>query len=180
MSAVGDEGSAVAIAPLPPGPRFLLRASLWLPRPRDEVFAFFAEAANLGRITPPEMHFRIRSALPIDMHEGALIEYTIRLWGLPMRWRTRISRWQPPDEFVDEQLAGPYAVWIHTHTFREERGGTAIGDTVEYALPLGRAGRLAQPVVRRQLVRIFRYRQRTVERLLMSNGDPARTDSHGD
>jgi ligand-binding SRPBCC domain-containing protein len=160
----------IDIAPLAPGNRYVLRTSLWLPVPRDEAFAFFAEAENLGRITPPEMHFRIRSALPIAMQEGALIDYTIRLWGLPMRWRTRIARWQPPDEFVDEQLAGPYAVWIHTHTFRDEGRGTAIDDTVEYALPFGPLGRIAQPVIRRQLSRIFAFRQRMVEELLVRRG----------
>jgi len=130
------------------------------------VFLFFAAAENLPRITPPELGFRIRSELPIAMHVGALIDYTIRLYGLPFRWRTEITHWDPPHSFVDTQLSGPYARWEHTHTFVEERGGTMIGDRVEYALPLGVLGGMARPLVRRQLRRIFDYREGSLQRAL--------------
>ena len=138
---------------------YVIERSTWIAHPMSTVFPFFSAAENLRKITPPELGFRIRSASPILMRVGTLIDYTIVLFGLPLRWRTEITKWDPPHSFEDKQLRGPYAKWVHTHSFVEERGGTTMRDRVVYALPLGALGRLAHPLVRRQLRWIFDYRE---------------------
>src|ERR1051325_3396547 len=100
------------------------RSEVWLPRPRDEVFAFFSSPSNLDAITPPWLQFRTITPGPIEMRAGALINHKLRLRGFPMRWRTKIKMWEPPTLFVDEQMRGPYRRWIHEHTFEDRDGGT--------------------------------------------------------
>lgn len=139
-----------------------------LPLPAARAFAFYADALNLEAITPPWLAFRIANPGPIAMGQGTLIDYRLRLHGVPIRWRTRIEAWEPPRRFVDVQLHGPYALWEHTHTF-EPAGDDAvvIADRVRYALPFGVLGRLAHALfVRRDLERIFDYRHRAVAEAL--------------
>jgi len=145
---------------------YVLRTSVLLPVPIDRVFPFFAAAENLARITPPELGFLVRTPSPIDMRSGALIDYTIKLWGLPLRWRTKITRWNPPFEFEDTQLRGPYAKWVHRHTFTAAGVETVMADEVRYRLPFGLLGRPAHFIVRRQLRRIFTYREQVMRSLL--------------
>ena len=113
-------------------------------RPRSETFAFFADAFNLELITPGFLRFRILTPRPVSMRVGTLLEYQLSLFGLPFRWKTLIESWSPDDSFVDVQLEGPYLLWRHTHSFEEtSRDCTLVRDHVEYRLPLGAAGRLA-------------------------------------
>lgn len=151
---------------------FILTRTSEIDLPRGQVFDFFADAGNLERITPPELNFHIITPQPIDLHEGALIEYDLKLRGFPIRWRTVISKWDPPYEFVDEQLKGPYAQWIHQHIFTELPGGaTLIQDNVRYRLPLEPLGDVMHFMVRKELDRIFDFRQKAVEEILSPAGD---------
>ncbi len=140
------------------------RTRIELPLARERVFPFFAEAANLETITPPELNFRIVTPPPIRMAEGAMIRYRLRLLGVPFDWLTRITVWDPPREFVDEQVHGPYRTWVHRHLFVETSARTRIHDAVTYELPLYPIGELAAPIVYLQVRRIFAYRAWALER----------------
>jgi ligand-binding SRPBCC domain-containing protein len=142
---------------------YQLERTVWVPRPIDEVFAFFADARNLEQLTPPWLRFETLTPSPIEMRPGTLIRYRIRWHFVAIGWLTEIVEWQPPVRFVDVQQRGPYALWHHTHEFATEGDGTRIRDTVQYALPLGVLGVAAHAIaVRRDLARIFDYREQRV------------------
>jgi ligand-binding SRPBCC domain-containing protein len=148
-----------------------VQSSLWLPRPREEVFDFFSDAGNLELLTPPWLHFQVLTPRPIDLHAGTVIQYRLKLHGLPLRWDSEISVWEPPYRFVDTQLRGPYRRWVHEHRFVEHAGGTLVTDHVTYDV-LG--GALVQRLfVAPDLRKIFAYRrERLVERFGERVGEP--------
>ena len=136
----------------------------FIPQPLDRVWDFFSNAENLERLTPGFLNFSILTPTPITMYAGTLIDYRIKLFGVPMKWRTEIKQWEPGANFVDQQLSGPYRLWHHQHTFEAVDGGTKMVDRVDYALPLGFLGRLAHVLfVKRTLACIFRYRYEAVD-----------------
>lgn len=142
---------------------YTFTTELWVPRPRPEVFPFFADARNLEAITPPWLRFEILTQTPIHIRAGTLIDYRIRVHGLPLRWRTEIAEWDPPHRFVDTQLRGPYRFWHHTHTFEERDNGTLCGDVVRYR-PIG--GALANWLfVGRDVEKIFAFRAQRLRQL---------------
>ena len=142
-----------------------LRSEIWLPRPVEEVFAFFADARNLQDITPAWLDFSVLTPAPIVMRPGALIDYRLKVHGFPIRWQSEITAWEPPRRFVDEQRRGPYRLWIHEHSFEARDGGTLVGDFVQYAAPGGAL--IEWLFVRRDVERIFQFRR---EKLLARFG----------
>lgn len=153
---------------------YVLEAEQWLPAPLDHVFPFFADAHNLEAITPPWLRFHVLTPAPIPMRVGQRIDYRLRVRGVPMRWQSEITAWNPPYRFVDEQRRGPYKRWHHEHLFMERDGGTAICDRVEYALYGGPLAPLVHAVlVKHDVERIFRYRGEAIERALLENRDPS-------
>ena len=151
---------------------FTLAAEQWLPSLRDEVFPFFADAANLNLLTPPWLRFEVLRCVPVALCAGARIDYRLQLHGLPIRWQSEITEWSPPCGFVDEQRRGPYRVWIHEHGFEERDGGTLVCDRVRYAVFGGAV--VERLLVRRDLQRIFGYRQRKLaERFQAGAAKPA-------
>jgi ligand-binding SRPBCC domain-containing protein len=156
----------VTITPQPEG--YLLEAGVRIPRPLDEVFAFFADAGNLEDLTPDGLRFRILTPAPIEMRRGTLIDYRLRVRGVPVRWQSEITAWEPPVRFVDEQRRGPYRWWRHEHRFREEGDETVVEDRVAYAVP---GGALVHALfVGREVRKIFRFRHRRLLEEFTSGG----------
>ncbi|HEX2223744.1 MAG TPA: SRPBCC family protein [Thermoanaerobaculia bacterium] len=148
-----------------------LRTRIRLPRPRGEVFEFFGDAGNLQALTPPWLHFEILTPSPIEMRPGSLIEYRLKLHGIPIRWRTRITVWEPPRRFVDQQLKGPYRLWDHEHTFEEDpadpAGATLATDRVRYAV-LGGA-LVNRLLVQGDVEKIFAFRHQKLREIFSTS-----------
>jgi ligand-binding SRPBCC domain-containing protein len=140
-----------------------LEATQFLPRPREELFEFFGDALNLETITPPWLTFKVASPTPLQIGPQSVIEYRLRVHGIPLRWKSLISLWEPPGRFVDEQLRGPYRRWHHEHVLEAVEGGTLCHDIVDYEVP---GGWLVHKLfIARDLRTIFGYRQKRLEEL---------------
>ncbi len=136
-------------------------------KPLETVFSYFSDAANLQDLTPPWLHFKIITKLPIDMKKDALIDYQLKLYGIPFHWQTKILGWSPPDHFVDIQLKGPYKEWIHIHRFEKQGKNTIMNDQVYYSLPFGWLSIPARYLlVRKNIEKIFDYRRKQLINLL--------------
>jgi ligand-binding SRPBCC domain-containing protein len=155
---------------------YVLEREQWFPKPLSDVFDFFSDAGNLERITPPFLRFRILTPRPIAMGEGALIDYQLKLFGIPFGWRTRIDVFEPNRRFVDRQLRGPYALWRHTHEFEADGPTrTRMVDRVEYALGFGPLGNAAHGLfVSQTLQRIFDYRAETMAHIFGATAPDAK------
>jgi len=149
---------------------FTLDRQIWLDRSPEEIFGFFADAGNLDLLTPQWLRFRIVTPSRVSMGENTQIDYRLRLRGIPLRWRSRITAWEPPFLFVDEQVQGPYRYWKHVHRFREIEGGTLVSDEVAYAVWGGEI--VERLLVRPDLARIFDYRMRRLEEKFAPAGIP--------
>ena len=142
---------------------FRLETQLWLPQSRDKIFDFFSDPGNLDRLTPAWLKFRIETPLTTKISLGTILDYRLRIHGLPIHWQSQISAWEPPDRFIDRQTKGPYSLWIHQHYFEDSDGGTIVGDDVEYAVP---GGAIVQKLlVAPDLDRVFKYRHQVLEQL---------------
>ena len=159
-----------------------LQREQWVASPLQQIFPFFAQPENLALITPASLDFRLLSPQPVAMEKGRIIDYTIRVMGLPVRWRTLITTYDPPRCFVDEQLSGPYSFWHHTHRFEPRDGGTLLYDEVRYVLPMALIGPFRGLVhtlyVRPCLERIFDYREQVFDRLFGANPITSKQGAH--
>jgi ligand-binding SRPBCC domain-containing protein len=152
---------------------YILESRVWLARARPEVFAFFAAAENLVKLTPPSWRLEIVAGPPA-LSSSAVLDLKMSWLGVPMTWRAFIREWDPPYRFVDVQVRGPYARWEHRHRFLEERSGTWVEDRVTYRLPLGPLGRAAHALlVRRQITAMWRYRTMRLGELVGPVSSPA-------
>tara|TARA_X000000368_G_scaffold346469_1_gene285798 strand:+ start:1618 stop:2106 length:489 start_codon:yes stop_codon:yes gene_type:complete len=147
-----------------------LSASHHVDAPLEKVFNFFSKPENLSKITPAKMGFNVLTPSPIKMERGALIDYTIKVFIFPLRWRTLITAYDPPNKFVDEQLKGPYSFWHHTHTFEANNNGVVIKDVIKYSIPMGILGRVLHYLwIKNDLKKVFDYRKEVIDRIFAND-----------
>lgn len=151
---------------------YQLKTEIWLPKPRQEIFEFFADPSNLERLTPGWLRFEMITEKTVAIKQGVRLDYRLRVHGIPVKWQSQIVEWEPPDRFVDQQTRGPYKLWVHEHNFVEDSGGTLVGDNVRYSVP---GGFLVQRFfVGPDLARIFRYRHSVLQNVFNPRGKTAR------
>lgn len=146
--------------------KYFFSVKQYIPKDVDSVFSFFSDAKNLEHITPPFLNFRMTHMSTKAIHKGTLIDYKLKLKGIPLKWRTLISDWNPPHNFVDTQLSGPYRLWHHTHRFERLGNGTLLSDEIQYKLPLGFLGQMmASSLVQSDVEEIFKYRREVIQKM---------------
>lgn len=147
---------------------YSFQSEQFLAQPLERVFDFFKKPENLDSVTPKNLGFKILTPSPILMKKGAEIDYTIQLYGFPMRWKTVITDYDPPHSFTDSQVKGPYKSWVHTHRFASQGAGTRMSDDLKYEIPLGPLGCLAHFLfVKREVEKIFEYRKQVIDQLFL-------------
>lgn len=138
----------------------------WVPTSKEGAFDFFKDEKNLERITPELLNFKVLTKSTDEIQEGTLIDYQLKIRGVPAKWRTLISKWNPPHQFMDSQLKGPYRRWEHTHSFVELKGGTLLLDQIVYNVPLKKIGNLfAGFIVKKDVETIFSYRKKIIKEI---------------
>ena len=161
--------TSIQIKRAPSGAGFRLEASQFLPQPRDRIFDFFSDAFQLETLTPSWLKFSVLTKAPIPISAGTTIDYSLKLHGIPIRWQSLISEWEPPTRFVDHQVRGPYRRWNHEHLFQSVSGGTLCLDAVEYDVV---GGRLVHSLfVRPDLLKIFAFRQEKLHNTFATSND---------
>lgn len=146
--------------------KYILKKEQFINKPLKEVFSFFEKPENLSEITPKNLGFQILNSIPIKMEKNALINYKIKILGIPLYWTTKITDYNPPLSFTDEQLKGPYSLWRHTHVFVECNGGTLMTDEVLYSIPYGIFGEIAHKIyVKKELENIFKFREKVISNI---------------
>lgn len=151
---------------------FYYKTEQFLPIQIEKAWDFFSSAKNLAVITPPELNFNILTAVDgKEISEGMLIDYTLKpLFGVPVKWKTEISKVEKPKMFTDRQLKGPYQTWEHTHTFIQKDNGVLMTDELKYKLPFGFIGNIVHSlIVRKKIVDIFNYRRQILHKLFVNH-----------